>query len=237
MSINIELYRATIGRFNFHVGKKSLYSNLFFWHTIFPNFMVLNWVIPNILRQCNDIETNPGPPPQTPNSSSHIHHFEIGHINMRIIKAPAPDLSNEKSPTTITKMDLLKADMIFRNYSILGISETWLDDRFDNEKLIVEGYQKPIRRDYTSHSSCSMLYIADGIPACRKQQFEPVDSEIICVELCIKKVKILVSSCYRPQHRDTVDFCYDIESILDAASNEYQSYIFLGDMNARNAYF
>ncbi len=48
-----------------------------------------------------------------------------------------------------------------------------------------------------------------------------------------KKVKIIVYNCYRPN----TDFCSDIESILDSASQDYQSFIFLRDMNARNNNF
>ena len=86
--------------------------------------------------------------------------------------------------------------MASQNYSILGISETWLDSTFDESKLYIEGYQKPFRRDNTSHSCGSMLYIANNTPATRKELYEPSGSEIICVEMNIKKIKILISSCY-----------------------------------------
>ncbi len=77
--------------------------------------------------------------------------------------------------------------MLFREYSLLGISETWLDYSYDSNKLIIEGYQEPIRKDHTGHSCGSMVCIANGIPAQRKKYLEPTDSEIICLELCIKK--------------------------------------------------
>ncbi len=238
MGINIELYRATIGRFYNHFGIKSLLSNVFFWQIIFPNFVVFNWVVPNILLQCNDIESNSGPTLGSTALHSPIN-YEIYHINMRSVKVLAldPNIPHNSGSNSITKMDLLRADMLLREYSILGISETCLDDSYDSNKLIVKGYQKPIRRDHTGHSCGSMVYIANGIPAQCKKDLEPIDSEIICVELCIKKVKILVCNCYRPQHRDMTEFCSDIESILDFASQDYQSFIFLGDMNARNNFW
>ncbi len=124
----------------------------------------MNWVLPNILRQCNDIESNPGPPHTTnPNFQ-----YKIGHVNMRSIKAPANTESNTPVSNQLTKMDLLKTEMSYFEYSILGISETWLNNTYDENKLFVQGYQKPIRRDNTSHSCGSMLYIADAIPALRK---------------------------------------------------------------------
>lgn len=234
MGINIELYRAAIGRFHLHVGKKSFHVQLFFWQVIYTNFLFYHWVLPNIIKQCNDIESNPGP---VSNSHKPTANFQIGHVNMRSIKAPIPTTLSNNLNTPLIKMDLLKAEMTAQNYNILGISETWLDNTFDENKLLVEGYQRPIRRDNTSHSCGSMLYIANNTPATRKIHLEPTDSEIICVELQIKKIKVLVCSCYRPQHRDIIDFCYDIETILDNGSDTYQSYVFIGDMNARNKYF
>ncbi len=79
-----------------------------------------------------------------------------------------------------------------------------------------------------------MLYISNNIPVFCKQQFEHSDSEIIIVKLRIKKTKLLVLSCYRPQHRDIIDFGNDIESLIDSASQKYLSFIILGDVNARN---
>ena len=156
---------------------------------------------------------------------------------MRSVKAPAHTTLTNNQEYSFTKLDLLKAEMSSQNYSILGISETWLDSTFDENKLVVEGYQRPFRRDNTCHSCGSMLYIANNTPALRKEQYEPIDLEIICVEMNIKKIKILICSCYRPQHRDVVDFCYDIETILDKGSDVYQSFVFLGDMNSRNKSF
>ncbi len=156
---------------------------------------------------------------------------------MRSIKAPVSDPDFRNTKNALTKMYLLKIEMTFRNYSILGISETWLDDSYDADKFTVQWYCAPFRRDDTGHSCRSMLCIANNIPPFWKQQFEPSDSEIIIVELRINKIKLLVLSCYRPQHRDIIDFCNDIECIIDAASQDYHSFIILGDMNARNKSF
>ncbi len=199
---------------------------------------MLNWVVPNIIRQCNDIESNPGPTvgsmsPRCPTN------YEICHINMRSVKALAfdPNRPHNSGSNLITKMDLLIADILLREYSIRGISGTWLNDSYDSNKLIVGGYHKPIRSDHTGDSCSSKVYIANGIPAQHKQDLELIDSEIICVQLCIKRIQILVCNRYRPQHRDMTDFCSDIDSILDSASQDYQSFIFIGDMNARSNNF
>ncbi len=156
MGINIELYRATIGRFYNHFGTKSLLANLFFWHIIFPNFVVLNWEVPNILCQCNDIESNHGP-----TLGSMTLHSPTNYESVKTLTLD-PNRPHNSWSNSITKMDLLREDMLLREYSILSISETWLDDSYDSNKLIVEGYQKPIRRDHTGHSCRSMVYIANS---------------------------------------------------------------------------
>ncbi len=61
-------------------------------------------------------------------------------------------------------------NMLLREYSIRGISETSLDDSSDSNKLIVEEYQKAIGRDHTGHFCGLMVYIANGIPTqCKKR--------------------------------------------------------------------
>ncbi len=102
MGINIELYRAAIGRFHFSFGKKSLLSSLYFWFVLFPNIIDFNWVLPTILKQCNDLECNPGPsqilPPAQPLKQDN---YRISYVNMKSIKAPVldPDYRNTKKTT------------------------------------------------------------------------------------------------------------------------------------------
>lgn len=226
--IDIQQYRSSIGTFHMHSGKRSYLSDLFFWTFIFPNFIFRHWVLPNIIKQCNDIECNPGPPQYTTAKS-----IDIGHANMRSVMT---DLSG-KSQHEFTKMDLLRDHMIFYSYGIMGISETWLDESIDTHSLIVPGYQAPIRRDQTRHSGGSMVYIAEGLPAVHKPEYEPTHSEIICVEVRTQQQKILICNCYRPQHRDIVDFCSDVNTIIDEAATYYNSVVFMGDMNCRNTLF
>ncbi len=100
MDVNNELYRVAISRFHFSFGKKSLLSSLLFWLVVFQNVIVFNWVLPNILKQCNDIECNAGPS-ETPPTTQPLKYdnLVIGHANMRSIKAPVsnPDYRNTKT--------------------------------------------------------------------------------------------------------------------------------------------
>ncbi len=49
--------------------------------------------------------------------------------------------------------------------------------------------------------------------------------------------KVLICNCYRPPHKDVIDFCADIESVDENATLECKSFIFLGDSNCRNSLF
>ncbi len=49
--------------------------------------------------------------------------------------------------------------------------------------------------------------------------------------------KVLISNCIRPPDKDVIDFCADIESVIENATPEFKSFIFLGDTNCRNSLF
>ena len=42
---------------------------------------------------------------------------------------------------------------------------------------------------------------------------------------------------YRPPHKDIIDFCADIDTILDKSTPEFHRHIFIGDTNCRNSEF
>ena len=225
--ISIDQYRAVIGLFHCHVGKKRFKSDYFFFTFIFPNFLFYNWVLPKIIMLAGDIEANPGP-----ETNKVPEKYHIGHVNICSILAPVklPQGPNLK------KIDLIKSHVLAHKYSIFGISETWLDTSDDNSLLCIPGYQNPIRRDITGHQGSVMVYILNEIPARHRPDLDPTDSQIICTELQLHGVKVLISNVYRPPHKDMVDFCLDMESIIDKSA-ECQKHIFIGDTNGRNSDF
>ena len=217
--------------FNNKLSKKHFKSDLYFWSFLYPNFLFLNWVLPKLILQCGDIESNPGPEINNlPNSN-----IKIGYVNIRSIKAWVTDPSDNSKK--VCKFELLKNHVTYYNYDIFGISETWLDTSIDNSSLMIPGYLPPIRRDKTRHQGGSMIYISETIPARRREDIEPQNAEIICTEVQIKQQKVLICSCYRAPHFDIVDFCAEIKNIMDVGSCDFNSVVFIGDFNARNSVY
>ncbi len=82
-----------------------------------------------------------------------------------------------------------------------------------------------------------MVYVSKDLPAKRRYEFEPADSELICIEVQAGNGKILVCNCYRAHHHDVVDFCASTPDIITNVGNELDHIVFLGDMNGRNSLF
>ncbi len=49
--------------------------------------------------------------------------------------------------------------------------------------------------------------------------------------------KVLICNYYRLPHKDVIEFCADIESVVENATPEFKSFIFLGDINCQNSLF
>ena len=92
--------------------------------------------MPNLIKQCGDIESNPGPILKEP---------QFCHINLRSITA-----DGDTSMGT-TKFQEFESFVAGYNFEIIGISETWLDNSIDNENIALKHYLPRIRRDRNRH--------------------------------------------------------------------------------------
>ncbi len=137
----------------------------------------------------------------------------------------------------LKKMHLVSNHVQHHKYHIFGISETYLENTDKNEDLKIPGYHEPIRRDVSGHQGGILVYISEDTPALHRPDLEPQDSEIICIELQLNRLKVLVCHCYRAPHKDTLDFCSDVDTILENSSTEFNGFIMLGDTNGRNIEF
>ena len=181
---------------------------------------------------CGDIHPNPGPTPPSINQSPAHPQLHLGHVNIRSVTSSAVSLSN----APISKLELLSHHLQHYKYDVMGVSETWLDGDVDVD-LSIPGFNPPIRRDFNRHQRGVMVYIASNLPARRRDDLEPRESEIICVEIQSGGRKILVCNCYRVQHQNIKDFCNDVESLHDQASTLFDDILVMGDFNARHREF
>ena len=169
---DIGLYRCRIGIFNLSFGKGRLTVELFHCIYLMPSYVFLNIVKPNLLLLSNDVERNPGPV----NNAGLTKQFSLCHFNARSILSVDED-------TGVSKYDELCSLAATISHDFIGITETWLDDNVDTHTLLLPGYQAPLRRDRNRHGGGVMIYLANHLPAKRRQDLEPADQEIMCVEI------------------------------------------------------
>ena len=226
--ISIEQYRAAVGIHHSVCKKGRFMSNLFFGGFIVPNILFYNIYFPGLLLRCGDIESNPGPT----NLISKI--ISMGHANVRSITSMVQVGADQSDK--LCKFELVKAHILNHEYDVFGISETWLDSSVDVD-LNIPGYHQPLRKDFNRHQRGIMVYISQSLPARRREDLEPPNTEIICVEVQANKQKFLICNCYRVPYYSIIDFGNDINSIIENALPEFQDIFILGDMNARNSGF
>ena len=218
--IGIDAYRCCIGLFNLQCRSRLISGELYLFTFILPSILTLKWIIPNILAQCNDIESNPGPRNERSNS------FNFCSVNIRSLMA-------QTEVEGVLKIDELSSLLDVQKFDVLGVTETWLDDSITNDQLAIPGYLPPLRRDRNRQGGGVAVYISEHIVSKRRTDLEPDEHEIVCVELKFANTPVLISVCYRPQTTDTIDFMESIDSIRERAGDVY-SMIFTGDFNGKH---
>ena len=119
----------------------------------------------DLLMLCGDIESNPGPRPNSGQS------FSICHWNLNSIAAH-----------NFSKISLLRAYNAIHNYDIICLSETYLnrDTLSDSDNLKIPGYEL-IRVDHTSNQKRRGICIYD-------KDFLPIKANnVSCLKECFKK--------------------------------------------------
>ncbi len=100
----------------------------------------------------------------------------------------------------LPKLDLITAELHI--FDILAFTETWLNDRVSNDKLMIPSFFGPERKDRADSHGGVILYIKDNIPFTRRRDLEIQPLENIWVELQLNKKKILLGVFYRPPNSD-----------------------------------
>lgn len=117
---------------------------------------------------------------------------------------------------------------IIKDFDIMLISETKLDDSFPNKQFSIPNY-KLCRRDRDRFGGGLLFYINDRLP------YKPIliheNKEIICLEIHQMKRKWLLIGIYNPHLREKNDFMRNITDILNRLHLQYENIILIGDFN------
>ncbi len=220
MGISVEQYRITIGC---HMNRCSK-NSIFFWCFVFPRFIEI-YVIQQLIKLSNDIESNPGP--------------------VRLCQANVQSLMSQPQGTRVNPAvrpsKLLELEILSQSKSIdiLCLSETWLTNNHLDTDIAISGLPQVFRRDRGTRGGGVAILASNKVVINRLTALEPPDSEIICLDMHIANSPnkhILLAQCYRPDDRDVVDFVEDLMNINDySIQNNFYMNIFIGDFNGKNS--
>ena len=99
--------------------------------------------------------------------------FQIGHCNIRGIRANLSDLRIHLSSL----------------YDIFCVSQTMLSENVTNDQLAVNDYQSPIRRDRDHNGGGLLIYLSHKVLAKRRVDLESSTVETIWIEVVMKGQK------------------------------------------------
>ncbi len=130
------------------------------------------------------------------------------------------------------KTDYVNLLLHDNNIDVLGISETWLDDKIDDSELTINDYTlyRLDRHNGKTHGGI-LCYVKDNI-SCR-QNFDLSDTNIeaIFLEVNMPKSKpVLVVNLYRPPDC-TADYIDKLDILFQKCNNLYDDVYILGDFN------
>ena len=171
----------------------------------------------NILIQCGDVETNPGPKYSS---------LKFCHWNLNGITAHDS-----------IKVSLLQAYITQHNYDIICLSETFLDSSIqsDDEKIKIDGYTL-IRADHPSDSKKNgvCIYYKEHIPLIKRDDLCTLNNCLV-TEIRSQNEKCFLTCIYRSpsQSRDEFEnFCLKFDLLLNKLNDEFPfCSIITGDFN------
>ena len=165
----------------------------------------------SLLLLCGDVHPNPGPVQSETHSK-----LKIVHSNVSSLQNKAFQLETE-----------------LNHFDIITVSETWLYNNFPNDRIRLDGYYPPIRKDREDGSPWGgvAIYVKDSLICKPRPDLNVPQLEAVWIETKLNQETFLVGSFYRPpdarvSYWDLID-----DSIKLAMSTPYKLVI-LGDFNA-----
>ena len=99
-----------------------------------------------------------------------------------------------------SELKLMLTDEEIRNLHVFGLSETKLKGYKITNAFLIDGFQKPYRKDSDSNGGAGLLvYVRNGINAKRRRDLETQDIACLRIEVTPENGKsFLVENLYRP---------------------------------------
>ena len=211
--IDIQLYRMRIGlHYALHCKVKGLK-----YLSSFELLIILSL----LLIRSGDIELNSGPnllesesDSITMDDVSISKYFSIVHYNITSV---------------MNKIDLIGAEL--NNFSVICLTETWLNDHTANDSISLDGY-KLYRRDRGGDNHGGIcVYTEDNVFSRRRNDLELPNIECIWIEITVHHRKFLLGTFYRPPNPPAQTLSSIEDSIGLAFDSNINGVFITGDFN------
>ena len=148
---------------------------------------------------------------------SHSNNVILSYINVNSIRNKLGDLSS----------------VVSNNVDVLCIAETKLDGSFPEASFLLNGFKKPFRLDVTSSIGGLLMYVNKNMP-CRQLITCSIlsDTQVLVVELNLRKRKWLLLSVYRNPLQNIEYFLHNLSLLLEFYPSSYENVIIFGDFNS-----
>ena len=191
---------------------KCLMRNVRYYHNLYNVYLNLVNIafllyMHILLMLHNDIESNPGP------VFGQSYSLSILHCNIRSIR---------------NKLDFVKEN--FADFDILCFSETHLDVQIPNDVLLLDGFDRPLRKDRTNNGGGLLVYLSKQLLSSRCCELENFCKESIWFKIRHKSKDILIGLFYSPKTAD-VDFFNSFNRNIENALEITDNIVLLGDLN------
>ena len=171
------------------------------------------------------IERNPGP----------LSDSSVNSTNTMITTAEEQAIKDKFSvvhynvQSIINKLDLIETEL--RNFDVISITETWLDQRTSDSDLNIKGFNL-FRRDRPGDNHGGIcVYVRDNIYSCRRNAIELPNVECVWVEVIVQGRKQLIGTFYRPPNSPNAVMTSIEDSIGQAFDTNIQNILITGDFN------
>lgn len=102
------------------------------------------------------------------------------------------------------KKDILFSEL--NNFSVISVTETWLDHRTSDNDIALEGYVT-YRRDRVGDNHGGVcVYVHDNIFSKRRHDLELPNLECVWIEINTRNKKLLIGTFYRPLNSSNATF-------------------------------
>ena len=132
--------------------------------------------------------------------------------------------------SVFNKLDLIEAE--FSDFSIISLTEPWLNETKPTDDLVFNGFRTPFRRDRVGDSHGGILvYVKQDIPCKRRPDLELANIECIWIEINIRNKKLLLGTYYRPPNASPLVLSNIETSIGLAVDTGIDNIYITGDLN------